>query len=201
MRRDINAKATRDEIVRVARTAFANHGYAGVKLEDVARAAKATTGAIYHHFGGKSGLMLAVGEHVEREVVASIGARVPRDADPWEAIDAVALATLELCSKPEVARIIFKEAPNTLGVVAWREVEMRYGLGGLRALFDRAAATGALRPDDPEMVTRLFMAALIEAVDTIVEHPGKDRMAAARDALAGLLAAFRAPDMSDGNQR
>ena len=189
----MNAKATRAEIVRVAREAFAAHGYVDVRLDAVARAAHATTGAIYHHFGGKAGLMMAVGEHVEREVVAAIGARVPADGTPWEAIRAAALATLELCSRPEVARIIFKEAPNALGAAAWREVEMRFGLGGLEALFQRASSAGQLVPDDPVLVTRIFMAALVEAVESMVEEPGPSRGCAARAVVEELLGAFMRP--------
>lgn len=187
----MNAQATRAEIIRVARAAFASQGYVAVKLEDVARGAQATTGAIYHHFGGKAGLLLAVGEHVEQEVVAAIGARVPRDAAPWEAIRAVATATLDLCSRPEVARIIFKEAPNVLGAVAWREVEMRYGLGGLEALFQCASEAGQLTPAEPALVTRLVMAALIEAVETIVESGGEAQVKATHLAVDRLLEAFR----------
>ena len=157
----------------------------------MARAAHATTGAIYHHFGGKAGLLLAVGEHVEQEVVAAIGARVPADADPWEAIRAAAMATLDLCSQPEVARIIFKECPNTLGTVAWREVEMRYGLGGLEALFRRAADAKELHPAEPRLVTRLFISALIEAVDIIVEDDEESGVEAAGIAIDRLLDAFR----------
>ena len=192
LRRDLNALATRAEIIGVARAAFTAKGYAAVKLEDVARSAHATTGAIYHHFGGKSGLLLAVGEHVEQEVVAAIGARVPPGAPPWEAIEAAARATVDLCSRPEVARIIFKEAPNVLGTAAWREVEMRYGLGGFQALFERASDAGQLAPDNPALVTRLVMAALIEAVNSIVESGGEPAKAeAADDAIGRLLGAFR----------
>lgn len=189
-RRDVSAQSTRAEIIHVARAAFASQGYAAVKLEEVARGAQATTGAIYHHFGGKAGLLLAVGEHVEQEVVAAISARVPRGAAPWEAIRAVATATLDLCSRPDVARIIFKEAPNVLGARAWREVEMRYGLGGLEALFRRVSDAGQLTPPEPALVTRLVMAALIEAVEAVVESDTEAVVEAIKLAVDRLLKAF-----------
>ena len=190
LRRDVNAQATRAEIVRVARAAFASDGYTAVRLEDVAGTAHATTGAIYHHFGGKAGLLRAVGEHVELEVVAEIGARMPAGAPPWAAIHAAAAATLDVCSRPDVARIIFKEAPNVLGATAWREVEMRYGLGGLETLFRRASDAGQLTPADPALVTRLVMASLTEAVEMIVEDGGPARREFAVAAVARILSAF-----------
>lgn len=134
--------------------------------------------------------MLAVGEAVEAEVVAAIGARVPRDAEPWVAIEAVATATLDLCARPAVARIIFTEAPNALGAAAWREVEMRHGLGGLEALLRRAADAGQLDPPDPALVTRLVMGALIAAVEAIVDA-GPERIAATHDAIVRMLTSFR----------
>lgn len=171
--------------------AFATCGYANVRLEEIARAAHATTGAIYHHFGGKAGLLLAVGEHVEAEVVAAISARVPPGAMPWEAIEAVTDATLDICARPEIAGIIFREAPNVLGAAEWREVEMRYGRGGLEALFRRAAAAGQLAPDDPVFVTRLMMAALIAAVGELVGDGGQVRATMVHVAMRRLLNCFR----------
>ena len=178
--------------MRAARAGFAERGYAAVTLDEVARAAHATTGAVYHHFGGKAGLLLAVGEQVEREIAAAIGARIPAGASPWEAIAAATEATLDLCTRPEVARIIFEECPNTLGAAAWREVEMRYGLGGLHAMFRRAADAGELQPPDPELVTRVFMAGLTEAVAAIVEDGSTERARGSRAVAARLLEAFRA---------
>lgn len=124
-------------------------------------------------------------------MVAAIGARVPRDTTPWDAIGAAAAATLDLCSRPEVAAIIFREAPNTLGAAAWREVEMRYGLGGLQALFARVADAGELEPADPALVTRLFMAALIEAVEVRIERKESGTGTGEQIAVDRLISAFR----------
>lgn len=79
-----------------------------------------------------------------------------------------------------------------LGAVAWREVEMRYGLGGLEALFRRASEAGQLTPAEPALVTRLFMAALVEAAETIVESNTSAQIEATRLAVERLLDAFRA---------
>ena len=191
LRRDLNAQSTRAEILKVARAAFADRGYSAVTLDEVGRAAKATTGAIYHHFGGKAELLFAVGESVEQEVMAGIGSRIPANATPWMALQSAATATLEICSRPEVARIIFREAPNTLGASAWREVEMRYGLGGLHALFQRASQAGELYPNDPALVTRLMMAVLVEAVEALVEEPDAERAKFLHTAILRVLDTFK----------
>jgi AcrR family transcriptional regulator len=190
-RRDLNARATRVDIIAAARAAFARDGYAAVRLEDVAAAANATTGAIYHHFGGKSALLFAVAEAVELEVVRAISATAPKGGSAWDAIRHAVTTTLDLCSRPEVARIIFREAPNVLGAAAWREVEMRYGLGGFHALFRNASGEGTLQPDRPAMVARLVMAALVEAVDAVAEDRNRARIDAVNETMMLLLSAFQ----------
>lgn len=72
-----NSVETRRRILHVARERFAALGYSTTTNKDIADAAGITTGAIYHYFGSKRDLYLAVFEEVEeavfdrfREVVA-----------------------------------------------------------------------------------------------------------------------------------
>jgi AcrR family transcriptional regulator len=162
-----------------------------VRLDEIARAAQATTGAIYHHFGSKPGLMLAVGEAVEQRVMREIGARIPADAGSWDALTGAVVGTLEVCARPEIANIIFREAPNVLGAAAWRTVEMRYGLGGLDALVRRVAADGLLADSEPGLVTRVLMAALTEAVHGVAEDYSVEAAAAAGGIVLRMLEGLR----------
>jgi TetR/AcrR family transcriptional repressor of nem operon len=54
------ALATRDRILEEAARLFALKGYHDTKLEEVQKAARVTTGAFFHHFGGKEELGFAV---------------------------------------------------------------------------------------------------------------------------------------------
>ena len=56
----VDAAETRDRILRAARSCFAAHGYEGTSTRMIAEAAGLATAALYHHFGKKSDLMLAV---------------------------------------------------------------------------------------------------------------------------------------------
>jgi AcrR family transcriptional regulator len=60
--------ATRDALVRAGRHLFAEHGYAEVGTEAIAREAGVTRGAMYHQFADKTELFAAVFEQVEAEV-------------------------------------------------------------------------------------------------------------------------------------
>jgi AcrR family transcriptional regulator len=52
--------ARREEILSAALEAFVEKGFAAATIEDVRQASGASTGSIYHHFGGKEGLAAAL---------------------------------------------------------------------------------------------------------------------------------------------
>ncbi len=72
------ALETRDRILGEAGYLFALKGFHDTKLEEVQKAAKVTTGAFFHHFGGKEDLGFAViDRHMEnrRKLLAEIEAQ------------------------------------------------------------------------------------------------------------------------------
>src|SRR4051794_8362035 len=50
----------REDILRAALEAFTEKGFAAASIHDVRRLSGASTGSIYHHFGGKEGLAAAL---------------------------------------------------------------------------------------------------------------------------------------------
>jgi TetR/AcrR family transcriptional regulator, transcriptional repressor for nem operon len=93
------ALATRERILREAARLFALKGYHDTKLEEIQNAAEVTTGAFFHHFGGKEDLGFAVlDRHMEqrRQALDEIEGRLPppRTADPlapvFRRLDAIA---------------------------------------------------------------------------------------------------------------
>ena len=63
-----NADRTREKILRAAIGEFATHGYSGARVERIRQRARANTRMIYHYFGDKSRLYVAVLEHVIGEL-------------------------------------------------------------------------------------------------------------------------------------
>ncbi len=57
----------RDQLVGVARSVFAERGYGGTSVEEIAARAEVSKPVVYGHFGGKEGLYAVV---VDREVQA-----------------------------------------------------------------------------------------------------------------------------------
>jgi TetR/AcrR family acrAB operon transcriptional repressor len=54
------AEITKQNILAAGLEVFSRKGYKATRVEDIARQANVTTGAIYHHFGGKSALYIAL---------------------------------------------------------------------------------------------------------------------------------------------
>jgi AcrR family transcriptional regulator len=191
-RRDASALATRAALLKSARAAFGSQGYAAVSLAQIASDANATTGALYHHFADKKAVFTAVAEEIEAEILASIVRTLPKTADLWAIVTYAVTETLALAARPGVARVIFQDAPNVLGVSAWREIEMRYGYGQLHALLRSLANAGRLGNYDPAIVAGMILGAWIQTSEaTLSADDPEHTLRASQAALVALVSGFK----------
>ncbi|MEV0619051.1 TetR/AcrR family transcriptional regulator [Nonomuraea sp. NPDC050404] len=65
-RRWSRSSGTRDTLLRAARDVFLAKGYAEATVADIVEASGISVGSLYHHFGGKPGLFLALWEQFMR---------------------------------------------------------------------------------------------------------------------------------------
>lgn len=187
--------ATRAALVRAARPLFATRGFAGVGAEEIVRAAGVTRGALYHQFAGKEGLLEAVYEQIEQELLERIGSRMAQEGvtDPLVALAAGAEHFLEACVEPEVHRIILLDAPSVLGWERWREIGWRYGMGLTEGTVQAAIDAGRIAPQPARPLAHLLLGALDEAALYVAR--AADRDAARREmgaAITALLDGLRA---------
>lgn len=134
-----------------ARACFAELGYEATNLDEVARRAGVTKGALYHHFAGKRELFEAVFEE-EQSRLAQVGLHAyGTKADPWVGLHEACRAFLEASLDPGVRRITLLDGPGVLGWERMREIENRYSVANLRSGLELAMASGiiAKRPLDP----------------------------------------------------
>jgi AcrR family transcriptional regulator len=192
-RREAEARATREALIRAALELFTKRGYSGVGTEEIVARAKVTRGALYHHFEDKRDLFRAVFERVEADLMERIGATMETADDPWNLMLTGMRSFLDACEEPAVKQIALTDAPSVLGWKEWREIDNRHGLGLTRAALQGAVDAGILRPIAVEPMAHLFVAALSEAAFVIAhaEQPRKARTQV-EEALRQLVEGLRA---------
>ena len=178
---------TRAALVAAGRQLFGTSGFAATSVEDIARAARVTTGALYHHFPTKAAVFEAVFEQVHADLLAASMAAAADAADTIELLAAGFGAFLDKVLEPEVQRIIITDAPAVLGLARFTELDERYAYAATVAALEAANAAGTLRVDDPPTLARLLLGALTRAGLLIASSP---EPAATRDAVAATLRAL-----------
>ncbi|MBB6547630.1 TetR/AcrR family transcriptional regulator [Nonomuraea rubra] len=110
-RRWSRSSGTRDTLLRAARDVFLAKGYADATVADIVEASGISVGSLYHHYGGKPGLFLALWEQFMRgqEERTSRAAKSVKGAGEAEKFLAGARAYLEgSWEQREVARLFLE---------------------------------------------------------------------------------------------
>ncbi len=86
---------TRAELLAVATAVFAQQGYSGARVDEIAERTRTTKRMIYYYFGGKEQLYLAVLENAYRGIREAEQRLEVDHVDPVEAIRTVAEMTFD----------------------------------------------------------------------------------------------------------
>jgi AcrR family transcriptional regulator len=133
-RREQYSQATKTALLEAATRRFADHGFAGTSLEDIAADIQATRGAVYHHFAGKTALFEAVFERLETITTTACSGAAATGIDPWSAAFAALDVFLDRCCDPVYGKIVWQEGPLALGWLRWREWEENFAYGLIEQL-------------------------------------------------------------------
>jgi AcrR family transcriptional regulator len=181
---------TRSALIGAGRRLFGEQGFAATSVDDLARAARVTTGALYHHFPTKTALFETVFEAVHLELMT---ARPARPAVPPMNSDAPARGSTHSRrgAGTDVQRIIITDAPAVLGLARFTELDERYAVSAIVAALQAADDAGRLHADDPETIARLLLGALVRGSMLIAgsADPAATRESVGR-AVRALLAGF-----------
>jgi AcrR family transcriptional regulator len=109
----MSASARRAQLIEVGRTVFAQRGYDGATLEEIADQAKVSRPVLYEHFGGKEGLYAVIVdremEYLVRRIAEAIATGTPRVR-----IEQAALAFLTYVrGHPDGFAVLTHDAPAT----------------------------------------------------------------------------------------
>jgi AcrR family transcriptional regulator len=182
---------TRAALVAAGRRLFGENGFRGTPVEDLAREARVTTGALYHHFPTKTALFEAVFVQAHMELMTSATEAAMGAED---GLDELALgfdAFLDGVLQPDVQRIVVLDGPAVLGLARYTELDEQYAYAVIVGSLKEAAKAGAVDIDDPETATRLLLGALTRGAMLIANSPDpvKTRHAVA-NSMRALLNSF-----------
>src|SRR2546427_10739017 len=96
---------SRSALLESAARGLSRYGYGNVVLEEVAREAGYTRGALYHQFKDKEDLALAVVKWVDETWWREVGPLAAQEAEPAAALIALARGHAVFCRR-DVARVV-----------------------------------------------------------------------------------------------
>jgi AcrR family transcriptional regulator len=161
-RRAEKVEDTRAKLIRAARRAFAEKGYAAASMDELTAEAGLTRGALYHNFGDKRGLLQAVVDQIDGEMAARAQAAADKAPNAWEGLLAEGAAYIELALEPEVQRIVLLDGPAVLGDPSqWPSQDSC--LQATKQTVEALIAQGIVKPVDAEAAARLLNGAALNA--------------------------------------
>lgn len=175
-----DAALTADNVLDAALRCFTQHGFHATSVDQIAKAAGVTRGAVYHHYHDKTGLLRAIVRAGHERVAAYVVDHAePREEDPLGFLRSGCHAFIDGITQDEAARVILIDGPAALGWTEWRALDEAASMHELRealALLVPAAEVEAL--------TRLLSGAMNEGVLWLIDRADDQE---ARDAIHGAL--------------
>jgi AcrR family transcriptional regulator len=181
---------SRSALLESAARGLSRYGYGNLVLEDVARDAGYTRGALYHHFEDKEDLALAVLEWVNETWWREVGEPAAQQPDPAGALIALARGHAVYCRR-DVARVVmalrveFSGQEHPVG----REIQRisKTLITRCARLINVGRRDGSIPSGPPAKTVALaFMGAIEGAVIALAGQAPHDELLAAR-AAAGVL--------------
>jgi AcrR family transcriptional regulator len=153
---------TRGKLIKAARQAFAMKGYADSSMDELTADAGLTRGALYHHFGGKKGLLEAVIAEIDGEMVQRLAAIIDESSSTWDGFIDESIAYIKMALEPEIQRIVLLDGPAVLGDPSqWPS--QNACVKSTQDSIQKLVEEGTIHAVDAEATARLVMGALLGA--------------------------------------
>jgi AcrR family transcriptional regulator len=159
-------KGTKEKIFDAAIELFAERGYDGVSVRDIARAVGLTEGAVYRHYASKEDILNSIFAYVENRLYAQ---QAPGSVD--ELVDAMSFREI-LESMPrfmmadpymnKISRIMIFEMNHNEKIRDYFVREMfERPVDETEALFRKLAEKGKIKPCDMRALSSLYISFLV----------------------------------------
>ena len=170
----VDISSAKARLVQVAMKLFAEHGFDGVSVRDIAAAGSVSVGLINHHFQSKEGLREAVDQHFMAQFTEMLDQYPQLHAT--DGLEQLVMATESWISRHvaewDVSRAYLRRALLEGSDWGFRIFERFYQFN--RTSMDQADARGGLRPDIDRLWLPFLM--LYLEVGTLLLEPYVDRL-------------------------
>lgn len=158
-----------DEIVSAALAVFSEKGFAAARLDEIARRAGVSKGAVYLYFETKEEVFRAV---VERAIAPNLGAvKAMAAAHPGPLADLLRGVTMHIASVIQntplggVLKMVVGEARNFPEIArVWHDELVSQALGAMATAIAAAQARGEVKPGDPRTYALQLVSPMLVAV-------------------------------------
>lgn len=159
-------EATRQRLLDAAETVFADKGYHGAAVDDIARVSDSSKGGFYFHFPNKEAIFLALVDSLTPRLEAAIERAISAEADPVAQLDAALRTVFEtFSSHRRLSKILLVEA---VGLGHGFDEKLMLVRGRFAAMIQRrldlAVQRGRIPPVDTETVAWAWFGAINEIV-------------------------------------
>lgn len=108
----MTGKERREQLLEVGRKLFAEKGFEGTSVEEIAATAQVSKPVVYEHFGGKEGLYAVVVDREIRTLLDAVTASLSTDRHPRILLEHAALALLDYIeTSTDGFRILVRDSP------------------------------------------------------------------------------------------
>lgn len=161
---------TISQLKEIARKHFTEHGYAATVLDEIVKEAKLTRGAVYHHFGSKKGLFLAVLESVQKEVAEMVEYEAAKSDDIWDQLILGCHAFVTAAVEEKNKRIMLIDGPAVLGWETWRSMDEQGSMRHLHEQLQLMQEQGYFESISIDSLTHILSGALNESALWIAQR-------------------------------
>ncbi|HYM48607.1 MAG TPA: TetR/AcrR family transcriptional regulator [Burkholderiaceae bacterium] len=92
---------------------FAEKGYFGTSMRDIAQACGMLPGSLYYHFAAKEDLLVAVYQRGVEELIGNVRIAIAKESEPWARLQAGCAAHLEtVLRRSDYAQVLIRVLPD-----------------------------------------------------------------------------------------